>query len=305
MKLTLDALLMLDAIDTAGSFAAAARQLHRVPSALTHAVRRLEDDLGYAIFERVGRRALLTPAGRSLLTDGRQLLAAADALECRAKRVATGWEVELRIALNALVPFALMLPLIRDFDAANHGTRLRFSGEVLAGSWDALGAGRADLVVGASGEAPRDTRFVSRPLGEAAMIFCMAPDHPLAALPEPLSAQELSQHRAVVLADTTRTMQARSAGMVIGQDTLVVPDHHAKLEAQIAGLGVGHLPYFLAAEALADGRLVRRQTDASRLQEPLHLAWRRDHDGRALQWFVERLTAAPWQAQLAQAVRLP
>ncbi|TVT50996.1 MAG: LysR family transcriptional regulator [Denitromonas halophila] len=305
MKLTLDALLMLDAIDTAGSFAAAARQLHRVPSALTHAVRRLEDDLGFAIFERVGRRALLTPAGRTLLTDGRQLLTAADALECRAKRVATGWEVELRIALNALVPFALMLPLIQDFDAANHGTRLRFSGEVLAGSWDALGAGRADLVVGASGEAPRDARFVSRPLGEAAMIFCMAPDHPLAALPEPLSAQELSQHRAVVLADTTRTMQARSAGMVIGQDTLVVPDHHAKLEAQIAGLGVGHLPYFLAAEALADGRLVRRQTDANRLQEPLHLAWRRDHDGRALQWFVERLAAAPWQAQLAQAVRLP
>ena len=57
MKLSLDALAMLDAIDSAGSFAAAARRLHRVPSALTHAVRRLEDDLGFPIFQRAGRRA--------------------------------------------------------------------------------------------------------------------------------------------------------------------------------------------------------------------------------------------------------
>ena len=305
MKLSLDALLMLDAIDTAGSFAAAARQLHRVPSALTHAVRRLEDDLGYAIFERVGRRARLTPAGQTLLTDGRQLLAAADALECRAQRVATGWEVELRIAVNALVPFGLMLPLIREFEAAQHGTRLRFSGEVLAGSWDALSTGRADLVVGASGEAPRDARFQTRVLGDAELIFCIAPDHPLASVPEPLPAHALSQHRAVVLADTTRAMQARSAGLVIGQDALVVPDFHAKLAAQIAGLGVGHLPHFLAADALADGTLVSRQTELGPPREPLRLAWRRDHDGRALQWFIEHLSAAPWQAQLAQAVRSP
>ena len=186
MKLSLDALLMLDAIDTAGSFAAAARQLHRVPSALTHAVRRLEDDLGYAIFERVGRRARLTPAGQTLLTDGRQLLATADALECRAQRVATGWEVELRIAVNALVPFGLMLPLIREFEAAQHGTRLRFSGEVLAGSWDALSTGRADLVIGASGEPPPNTGLVSRRYGATSLLFCVAPHHPLAAHPEPI-----------------------------------------------------------------------------------------------------------------------
>src|SRR6516225_3212541 len=52
MKISLDALAMLDAIDARGSFAAAADALHRVPSALTHAVRKLEDDLGFPLFEK-------------------------------------------------------------------------------------------------------------------------------------------------------------------------------------------------------------------------------------------------------------
>ncbi|KAA3654647.1 MAG: LysR family transcriptional regulator [Proteobacteria bacterium] len=298
MKISFDALLMLDAIDSAGSFAAAARQLHRVPSALTHAVRRLEDDLGFVVFERVGRRARLTPAGRTLLTDGRQLLAAANELECRARRVATGWEVELRIALNALVPFNALLPLIAEFDAQGHGTRLRFDREVLAGSWDALTSGRADLVIGASGEALRDSSLVSRPLGDVELLFCHAPTHPLAALPDPLSLSDIRAHRAIVLADTTRTLQARSAGLVSGQNVLIVPDFGAKLDAQAAGLGVGHLPPFIAREAIAAGTLVSRQTEAGPAREPVHLAWRRDHDGLALQWFIKHLSTPRWRAAL-------
>lgn len=298
MKLSLDALAMLDAIDTAGSFAAAARQLHRVPSALTHAVRRLEDDLGFALFERVGRRARLTPAGHTLLTDGRQLLAAANELECRARRVATGWEVELRIALNALIPFDALLPLIAEFDAEQHGTRLRFDSEVLAGSWDALSSGRADLVVGASGEALRESTLVSRPLGYATLLFCHTPDHPLAKVPEPLPAHEIRKHRAVVLADTTRTLQARSAGLISGQDALIVPDFNAKLAAQVAGLGVGHLPTHVAQPAIDAGDLVSRRSEASPGREPVHLAWRRSHDGRALQWFVDKLSTPQWQQRL-------
>lgn len=298
MKLSLDALVMLDAIDTAGSFAAAARALHRVPSALTHAVRRLEDDLGFAIFTRVGRRAVLTPAGRTLLADGRQLLAAANELECRARRVATGWEVELRIALNALIPFDALLPLIAEFDAEQHGTRLRFDREVLAGSWDALTSGRADLVVGASGEALRDSGLVSRPLGEAQLLFCHAPGHPLAALPDPLPLSAIRQHRAIVMADTTRALQARSAGLVSGQNMLIVPDFSAKLAAQVAGLGVGHLPPFVARAAIDAGQLVSRQTEAGPVREPVHLAWRRTHDGHALQWFIKHLSTAHWRAAL-------
>jgi DNA-binding transcriptional LysR family regulator len=54
MRLSLEALQVLDAIDRKGSFAAAAHELHRVPSAITYSVRQLEDGLGIEIFDRAG-----------------------------------------------------------------------------------------------------------------------------------------------------------------------------------------------------------------------------------------------------------
>ena len=67
----------MDAIERKGSFAGAAEVLFRVPSTVTYTVQKLEEDLGFAIFKRVGRRSVLTPAGQVLLEQGRQLLAAA------------------------------------------------------------------------------------------------------------------------------------------------------------------------------------------------------------------------------------
>src|SRR4051794_19052498 len=104
MKLTLESLQVLDAIARKGSFAAAAAELFRVPSAVTYAVQKLEDDLGVALFDRGGHRAKLTPAGQELLKEGRHLLRAAGDLECRVKRVATGWEAELNIAYDDILP---------------------------------------------------------------------------------------------------------------------------------------------------------------------------------------------------------
>src|SRR5450759_2189460 len=99
MKLTLDALQVMDEIERQGSFAAAAAELHRVPSALTYTVQ----DLDVALFDRSGHRARLTPAGQELMQEGRHLLRAAGELERRVKRVATGWETELRIALDIMI----------------------------------------------------------------------------------------------------------------------------------------------------------------------------------------------------------
>jgi DNA-binding transcriptional LysR family regulator len=301
VKLSLEALAILDAIDTAGSFAAAAAELHRVPSALTHAVRKLEEDLGYPVFERVGRRARLTAAGRTLLEEGRRLLGAAQALECRARRVATGWEAELRIGIDGLIAPAAVLPLVDQFYREASGTRLRLSTEVLGGCWDALVSGRADLMIGAPGDAPAGGRLATRQLGEVDFVFCVAPDHPLAALAEPLSACDVAAHRLVVVADSSRLLAPRSAGLTEGQDVLTVADMAAKLAAQEAGLGVGFLPVAMATRAAAAGRLVIRECALPRPRVLLHLAWSSDHEGRALRWFVKRLAEPEWRARLLPA----
>ena len=81
--LTPEALTMLQTIAQKGSFAAAARALHLVPSALTYRVRQLEDALDELLFDRGSRRAVLTPAGTELLRSGAQWLDQIDALAQR------------------------------------------------------------------------------------------------------------------------------------------------------------------------------------------------------------------------------
>lgn len=294
MKISLDALQIIDAIETRGSYAAAAQALHRVPSALTHAVKKLECDLGFPLFAKAGRRATLTPAGRSLLDDGRTLLRAADELECRARRVATGWETELRIAVDGLIPAEGLFPLLNDFYAAfddqSRSTEIRINYEVLGGCWDALLTGRTDLAVGASGDMPAGGGFSTRPITTVDFVFAIAPHHPLASLTEPIAAAEIRKHRAIAIADTSRQLTARSSGLLTGQEVLTVPDMQSKLAAQIAGLGVGYLTRQRAEEEVAAGRLVIRETAEPRQMITLYLAWRTNQKGKALQWFVSQLS---------------
>src|SRR3954463_16664607 len=183
MKLSLEALQVIDAIDRKGSFAGAADELHRVPSAITYSVRQLEDGLGIELFDRKGNRAVLTDAGRALLGEGRRLLQAAADLECRVQQVARGWESELRIALDSIIPAPRLFPLLGEFYAQQSGTRLQVMHEVLGGTWDALAAGRADLAIAATGVPPSGRSYGVKPLGRAERVFAAAPFHAIAAEP--------------------------------------------------------------------------------------------------------------------------
>ena len=290
MKITFELLQVLDAIERHGSFSAAATALHRVPSALSHAIGKLEEDLGVKLFLREGRRATLNEAGRTLLDDGRHLLRAASDLERRVQRIADGWEAELRIALDAIIPIERLYPLLEAFYAAGHSTQIRIAGEVLGGTWDALATGRADLAIGAPGDVPARSGIASRPLGTSSdFVFAVAPSHPLAAWREAIPASELLRHRAVVIADTSQELAARTVGVIEGQDVLRVPDIRAKASAQAAGLGIGHLPRWLAEGEIAAGRLVAKQLAEPRQELPINIAWRSRQVGRALEWFLERL----------------
>ncbi|HDR8928500.1 LysR family transcriptional regulator [Burkholderia vietnamiensis] len=289
MKLSFEALEALDAIDRTGTFAEAAELLHRVPSALTYQVQKLESDLGIALFDRSGRRAKLTHAGRVVVEEGRRLLRAAEQLELKALRVQQGWETEVRVCIDEILPFDSLWPYVHRFYALGMDTRLRLSTEVLGGAWDALISRRADLVVGAAGEPPELPDIIARPIGSLKHVFAVAPSHPLAALPEPLSMASVVQYRGAVISDTSRELQPQSIGIDPGQPYLAVPTLAAKLEAQCAGLAVGTLPECIAAPAIASGKLVAREVTGMRDTTHCYLAWRGDEAGRALHWWVEQL----------------
>lgn len=304
MYISLEALQIMDAIARNGSFAAAAQELDRVPSALTYSVRKLEEDLDVLLFDRAGYRARLTPAGEELLEQGRHLLCAAGELERRVQRTARGFEVELRLVLDNAVEFATLLPLIAEFDASMPGTRLRFSFEVLTGAWEALLEGRADMILGAAAGGPELIRlsgnFQTRSVATLDWVFAVAPQHPLAQVAEPLQAEQLRQHRIVAVGDSGRSLPAANFGLLIGQETLTVANMHDKLQAQLAGLGCGHLPRGLVTPYLASGALVEKATNQIKPPDTLHLAWRKNGLGKAGQWWQQKLSDPTTLAILLQ-----
>ncbi|WP_020168004.1 MULTISPECIES: LysR substrate-binding domain-containing protein [Methylotenera] len=288
IKLSLESLEVLDAIARKGSFAAAAESLFRVPSALTYTVRKLEEDLGVSLFNRSGHRAELTEAGAELLREGRNLLNAASELENRVKRIASGVETELTIAVSDLFNISAIYPLLNRFYAQNFGTRLRILREVYGGSWDALISGRADISLGAPGDGPSGGGYTTKRMGALEFHYAVAAHHPLAKLPEPLQNLDIMRYRAISGADSSRNLPPRTSGILTGQDVLTVPDIHSKLKAQIAGLGVGYLPKKLAEKHAATGELVIKLVAEPKPETAIFLAWC-TKGGKAQQWLLKEL----------------
>ena len=301
--LTPDALAMIDAIARSGSFAAAARELGKVPSALTYSVRQLEDALDVLLFDRSSGQAKFTAAGEELLNEGRQLLAAMDAVANRVKRVATGWETQLTVACDGALSRLTMLELCEAFFAlrpdGQHGpgTRLRLRTEVLNGTWEALLSGQADLAIGVQIDSTPPAGIEQRPLGEMEFVFAVAPHHPLAAHDGPISDAELLRHRAVAVADSAQRFSPQTVNLLPGQDVFTVASTQAKIEAQIRCLGCGFLPEPAAREHINAGRLVVKDVQRQRSRARFGYAWRaaavpqprKAPQGLALAWWLEQL----------------
>jgi molybdate transport repressor ModE-like protein len=297
-KLTLENLRLLDAIERHGSFAAAARELCVVTSSVTHAIHGIEDQLGLTVFDRSGQRARFTREGRMLLERGRALLADAARFDAEVQLIATGWEAALVLAVDQVIRTEPLLPLIADFAREAPQTSLHLRREAVAGSWDALLSGRADLIVGAPADGPAGGGWESAPLYRLRFVFAVAPRHPLAKMRGVIPKGELAEHRTVVIGDTTRDLPRWPLSLLASRTTLTVPDATTRLNAILAGIGCGFVPARLAAPHVRSGRLVTLKVEAEPPPTQSLLAWRAGGNGRALRWWVHRLTRPGVAARL-------
>jgi DNA-binding transcriptional LysR family regulator len=304
--LTPDALAMLQTIETAGSFAAAARQLGLVPSALTYRVRQIEDALDVLLYDRSSRQARLTEAGAELLREGGRLLCEIDAMANRVKRVATGWEPQLTLAVDSIIARATMMELCESFFALNPPTRIKLREETLSGTLETLTAGQADLAIGVVLEPTTSAGIHSKPLGGVSFVYAVAPHHPLAAAPEPLTDTLLQQHRAVAVADSVQRGSGLTIGLLGGQDVFTVANMQAKLDAQLRGLGGGFVPENMVHSYIETGRLVLKKTERPPRVVRVSYAWRgttAQGQGRALQWWLTQLESPATRAALLEQHR--
>jgi molybdate transport repressor ModE-like protein len=307
--LTPDALALLQSVADHGSFAAAARELGLVPSAVTYRIRQIEDALDVLLFDRSSRQARLTAAGNELLCAGQALLQEIDAVAHRVKRVATGWEAEFTVAVDSVLSHSTVMELAEAFYAIAPITRLRLREETLSGTREALVSGRADLALGVVLEPGTAAGVLTAPLGDLPFVYAVAPHHPLAAAPEPIRDDVLIKHRGVAVADSTQRGTALTLGVLAGQDLLTVSTMRAKFDAQLRGLGAGFLPEPMARPYIESGRLVEKriQRQASR-SIALSYAWRDVGNlgpGRALQWWLAQLERPATRAALLERHRAP
>lgn len=302
--LTPEALSLLAAVAQAGSFAAAARELNLVPSAVTYRIRQIEDALDVLLFDRSSRQARLTEAGAELLREGGRLLQEIDAIANRVRRVATGWESQLTIAVDTVVSLSTVMELTQAFLELAPTTRLRMRDESLSGTLEALSSGQADLALGLALEPGNTAGIQSNVLGELKFVFAVAPHHPLAAIDGPLRDEVVFKHRAVAVADSVQRGQAITRGLLAGQEVLTVPTMRAKLDAQLRGLGAGFVPEPMARPYIESGRLVVKEVQRSNRLVRLSYAWRSSSSpGRALQWWLGQLESAKTRRALLERHR--
>ncbi|MGI9284947.1 MAG: LysR substrate-binding domain-containing protein [Pseudomonadales bacterium] len=290
-KLTLDALEVLDAIDRKGSFAAAAAALYRVPSALTYSVQKLEEDLGVSVFRREGRRSVLTPAGKVLLEQGRELMEAAERLVETTRQLDSGWESCLNIAIDSILGFDVIYPHLEAFYQLKPDIEVNLYEEVLGGSWEAVIEGRADLALGAP-EAPANNPGLHyEEMMRVDWDFAVAKNHPLTKVNHAVSAADVRQYRAIVVRDSSRELPALTRRVFDQQPALKVATMQHKIDAQVRGLGVGFLPRHRILSHIKNGELVILPLHNKSKASPLHLARKTNNKGKALHWWMEKLSS--------------
>jgi molybdate transport repressor ModE-like protein len=295
--LTPDALTMLQTIARHGSFAAAARDMGVVPSTLSYRVRQMEEALDVLLFNRASRQAKLTAAGQELLSEGMRLLTDMDSIAHRVKRVATGWESQFTVVYDTIIDPSVVMDLSQAFYAANPPTRLRLRHETLSGTVYSLTSGQADLAIGVPMNASSAVGLRLADLGPVMpFVFAVAPQHPLASAPQPLTDELIQAQRAVAVADSIPQGNGLTIGLLAGQDVFTVPSMGAKLDAQLRGLGAGFLPEPLARPYLDSGALVECQVLRPQRIGHMGYAWReiatskgQPAGDRALQWWLGQL----------------
>jgi len=240
--LTFDQLRLLVTVADEGSFSAAGRRLHRVQSAVSYGIANLEELLGLRLFDRTGRRPVLTDAGRALLFDARQVLARVGQLESRAAAFSTGIEAEVSLAVDAIFPASKLIAICRAFQREFPAVSLRLHTDVLEGVAARVRSGECTMGitgVSAEGSAGLERRFLTH----VELVPVAAADHSLAQHDGALSDAELREAVQIVISQTSSPLAAETseARHVLSERIWRVADASTKLELIRAGLGWGNL----------------------------------------------------------------
>jgi len=243
------------AVAETGSFAAAARARGLSVPTVSRAVARLEARLGAALFHRTSRRLSLSALGQEALGEAQALVAAAQAMEERLGEATTTPAGPIRLAAPLDFGRAHIAPILPAFLAAH--PQLSIDLDFDDAKIDIVAAG-FDIVLRIGQLA--DSSLIARRLCAVERMPVASPAY-LARAGRPHHPADLARHNCLIYTNVTPSNVWHFAGPGSSQYSVTVggslrANSGAALQpATIAGLGISLQPDFVAAEALADGRL--------------------------------------------------
>lgn len=284
-QITLEQWQTLIAVVDSGGYAAAAESMNKSQSSISYAIQKLETTLNLRAFKVVGRKAVLTDAGKALYQRAKILVEEARQTEQIAHQFSEGWEPEIRIAMDTLFPEWVMMEVIQSFTQKHPLTRIELRETVLSGTDEALLRKEADLVIG--GRVPPG--FLGDPVLNIEFIAVASPQHPLHLIQHPLTYQDLRLHRQLVVKDSGS--QDMDAGWLGAEQRLTLSHIRTSIDAACRGLGYAWYPRLKIKEELDSGLLQPLTLEAgSKRQVQLHLIYAEgSYAGPAIRQFGEQL----------------
>lgn len=168
------------AIAETGSFSRAADRTYITQSALSRSIQSLEDELGGALIDRIGKRNELTPLGHEVVAQAQGLVLAAEELKRRAIRFNLGGKGEIRVGLGSGPGAMLMTPLLREVAVSMPDVRVSlWRGSTELQLLQLRSRELEALVIDARRVSPAPDLNIE-PLGEMRTGFVASATHPLA-----------------------------------------------------------------------------------------------------------------------------
>ena len=285
-----------------GSFSSLARAWKVKPSSISRQVSQLEEELGVRLLARTTRQLHLTEAGTLLYERAKAALDDLDDAFRSAAEFSSAPRGRLRLSAPVAFGRRFIAPIIKPFlDRYEH---LQLEVAFLDRFVDLVGEGY-DAAVRAGHV--RDEGVVARRLAPNNRVLVASPDY-LQRRSVPAEPNDLVQHDALVFqyVDATNELRFRRAGQISRVTVNAkVSSNNGDLLVQTAvdGVGVGLLPYWLAADALTSGALVSVLSDyevtATDFDADLHLIYpsRRFVPAKVrvlLAFLEEHLNPPPW-----------
>ena len=240
------------AVDQHGSLTAAAEQLHLTQSALSHAMRKLEDQLGVAIWRREGRSLQPTQAGEYLLAAANRLLPQLTHVEERLKQFARGESGALRIGMECHPCYQWLLKIVSPYLAAWPLVDVDVKQKFQFGGIGALFGYEIDMLVTPDPLYRPGLRF--EPVFDYEQVLVVGPGHPLRDRPH-AEPEHLAEETLITYPVALERLDVYSQFLIPAG---IRPKRHKPIETTdimlqmvASGRGVAALPRWLAEEYAA------------------------------------------------------